>query len=98
MTKLEKVVAVLGAPYIIKEIDGNSSIYRDLGNGFEVEVFSANNYNTWLVNVWKRGPHNELMGVYEIPDAYLKDALGYYAVRYLGLVSQFRVEREDPPE
>ncbi len=98
MTKLEKVVAALGEPYAIKEIDGSPSIYRDLGNGFDIEVFSANNYKTWFVNVWQRQPHIELMGIYEVPSEHLKDALGYYAARHLGLVSQFRVEREGQPE
>lgn len=90
------MAATLGEPYAIKQIDAVPSIYRELGNGFEIEVFSTNN-KTWLVNIWQRRPHTELMAIYEIPDVHLKDALGYYAVQYLGLVSQFRVEREDQP-
>lgn len=90
---------MLGEPYILKKLDrwGGPVIYRDLGNGFDVEVFSATNYRTWLINVWQRTPHTELMGIYEVPGDHLKDTLGYYAARYLGLVSQYRVEREDLP-
>lgn len=41
MTKLEKVISMLGEPCTIKQLEifGDPAIYRDLGNGFDIEVF-----------------------------------------------------------
>ena len=49
MNKLDKTCAWLGDPYRLETLDGVPAIYRDLGNGFDIEVFSTDGEKTWLI-------------------------------------------------
>lgn len=91
---IDKVVKMLGDPYIIKFIDTGEVIYRKLDNNYEFEVCIIFETSCTLY-VWSTTPHI-LVGVYTgISINYLMDVLGYYACLYQKLTDQFQVERQD---
>lgn len=94
MRLIDKVVKMLGEPYVVKSIDTGESIYRKLDNGYEFEVCVISEKSCELY-VWSIDPHI-LVGVYTgISAKCLKDVLGYYACIYQRLTDQFQVERQD---
>lgn len=94
MKLIQEIILLLGSPYTVKKIDQEDVIYRKLDKGYEFEVSKISN-KTSVLYVWSTDPR-ELVGIYEkIPTEYLKDILGYYAVRYQNLTEQFQVLRED---
>lgn len=94
MRLIDKVVKMLGEPYVIKSIDTGESIHRKLDTGYEFEACIISEKSCTLY-VWSTNPHI-LVGIYTgISTKYLKDALGYYACVYQRLTDQFQVERQD---
>lgn len=84
---LTKALRYLGEPYAIQVIDGENVIYRDLGEGHDIEVSGLDHSRENIkatVYVWQRIPHSEIMEIYEgihsLVD--LKDLLGAIALKY----------------
>lgn len=98
MDKISEILAYLGEPYQITTIDKEPVIHRSLKN-FEFEISGLHKHPmNCTLYVWMSSPHRELLGIYssiQTKEA-LKDILGYCAVKYQNLLSQIRVEREDP--
>lgn len=94
MKLINKVVKMLGDPYIIRTIDTGEVIYRKLDTDYEFEVCIISEKSCNLY-VWTTTPRI-LVGVYTgISTSCLKYVLGYYACLYQKLTDQFRVERQD---
>ena len=54
--KIKSVLAELGSDYEIKVVDGEQCIYRNLGNGYDIEISGLNNAKLDFkatVYVWK---------------------------------------------
>lgn len=96
MSLLQKIVAELGNPYIIRNIDQESLIYRKLDTGYEFEVSGIKSISgKCILYVWSVNPRF-LIGEYDnVPVAELKDILGHYAFKYRNLHEKILVERED---
>ena len=96
MSLLQKIIAELGKPYTIRNIDQESVIYRELDTGYELEVSGIKSISgTCILYVWSVNPRM-MIGEYDnIPVAELKDVLGHYAFKYRNLYEKILVERED---
>lgn len=88
--KIKDICLQLGEPYTIKVIDRENSIYRDLGNGFDIEVSGLDNQKKSInasIYVWQT--KNFIHTVETIHDINsiieLKDTLGYLAIKYLNI-------------
>lgn len=93
-----KVLQSLGWPYTTKIIDGEEVVYRDLENGYDIEVLGCRS-EKYAVYVWMVAPHREIVGIYSgiRGEADLKDTLGYVAFKYGNLSKRIQVEREESP-
>lgn len=97
MKLIQKIVQDLGSPYEIKTIDLEDVIYRKLDTGYEFEV-SGISSKKFTLYVWSVGP-SKVVGVFpDLPTEYMKDILGYYAVKYQNLSDKIQGEREDQIE
>lgn len=96
MKLVEKIVLLLGAPYVVKTIDQEEVVYRKLEKGYEFEVSGLKSLTGNCTLYVRADSPNEVVGIYEnISVPALKDLLGYYAVKYQNLTSGIRVLRED---
>ncbi|WP_315069675.1 hypothetical protein [uncultured Clostridium sp.] len=97
--KIKDICADLGKPYIIKAIDLENVIYRDLGNGFDLEISGLDNqkksFNVTLF-VWET--KNNVHVIETISDIKSLDELKSYlnsiSTKYLNLdVSNFNISK-----
>lgn len=84
---LTKALKYLGEPYVTQIIDGENVIYRDLGEGHDIEVSGLDHSRENIkasIYVWQRVPHSEIMEIYEGIHSLLdlKDLLGTIALKY----------------
>jgi hypothetical protein len=84
---LSKIKDYLGDSYEIRTIDGEFVIYRDLGEGHDIEVSGLDHDGKTIkaiVYVWRKKPGLEIMEIYEkihnLID--LKDLLGFISTAY----------------
>lgn len=84
---LKKALAFLGEPCEIRVIDQENVIYRDLGEGHDIEISGLDHSRKAMnakVYVWQRVPHLEITEIYENVKGLLdlKDLLGAIALKY----------------
>ena len=89
---IKQASAFLGEPYEIKVIDMENVIYRDLGEGHDIEVSGLdNNHKSMdaIVYVWRKTPGAEIIEIYEGVHSLLdlKDLLGFISLKYRNLDS-----------
>lgn len=86
--KLKAALDYMGAPYCIKTIDLEECLYRDFGNGFDVEVsgLCSRHKNAIAVYLWQvRGGQQIVERVFGIGSLVeLKSVLDGLAERYGG--------------
>lgn len=93
MSYLQKLKEYLGAPYTIKEIDGTDTIYRKIGDNYELEVFKPGTLTVYVHSVNPRSIVGIYTGIKDQED--LKDFLGYLVTKYQNLLEKVQVEREE---
>lgn len=87
--KIRETCVALGKPYEIKIIDFSNIIYRNLGNGYDIEVRGLDNREkTFTANlyVWDISKTKCVETISNIESLIeLKDFLGTVAIKYLNI-------------
>ena len=95
---IRDLCSFLGPMYSVRNIEGGDCIYRRISDSLDFEIIGPFKGGTWVVNLWQRLPHSELMAIYSgiSPGEDLSATLGYLAFKYQNLQAKIQVEREDP--
>lgn len=88
--KIKDICFQLGEPYSIKLIDFENTIYRDLGNGFDIEVSGLDNHQKSInasIYVWRTKLFLDTVEtIHNITSIIeLKNTLDYLAIKYLNI-------------
>lgn len=61
------ILRSLGKKYEIKVIDGSECIYRDFGNGYDVEILTYGKKSICTIVLWQTSPDLQILKQVDVP-------------------------------